>query len=210
MTDTDTVFAYQFGEAVSVSQDTMLVGAPSESVGGVATGAVYVFVRIGSVWSQQAKLTETNGLANDRFGWRVAVSGDLAVVSAPTAASAGSAYVFRRTGTTWVQQAKLVPSDSQTGNLFGSGLSTDGLTIVVGANGFHTTSGGFGAAYVFTQAGGVWTQTARLSPTGTDNPKHFGDSVVVLGNQIVVGDGHDSTVATFAGAVYVFQLTGGS
>ena len=94
-----------------------MVGAHSDAIGANADqGSAYVFVRSGTTWSQQAKLTAADGAAGDEFGCSVAISGDTAVVGARydavgANADQGSAYVFVRSGTTWSQQAKLTAAD---------------------------------------------------------------------------------------------------
>ena len=106
-----------FGISVSVSGDTAVVGAPRHAVGGkTEQGAAYVFVRNGTVWTQQQELTASDAVAFDQFGRSVAVDGNTAVISADQKAVGfnnfqGAAYVFVRSGTVWTQQQKLTASD---------------------------------------------------------------------------------------------------
>src|SRR5262249_30416606 len=149
-----------FGVAVAVSGDTVVVGAAyegSSATGGngnqadntaSSSGAAYVFVRSGGVWSQQAYIKASNTGANYIFGYAVAVSGDTLVVGAyqeasnatgvngngadNSAASAGAAYVFLRSGTTWSQQAYLKASNTNANDFFGGSVALSGDTLVVG------------------------------------------------------------------------------
>ncbi len=151
-----------FGTSVSVSGDTVVVGAQGEasSATGVngnqsnnsslQSGAAYVFVRNGATWSQQAYLKASNTGAGDGFGTSVSVSGDTVVVGAygedssttgvngnqsdNSAAYSGAAYVFVRNGATWSQQAYLKASNTGAGDGFGNSVSVSGDTVVVGAN----------------------------------------------------------------------------
>lgn len=151
---------HRFGQAVSVSGDTVVVGAyleDSNSTGvnsnqsdtnAPASGAAYVFVRTGTNWSQQAYLKASNTGINDSFGSSAAVSGDTVVVGAfgessnatgvngnpnnNSAPAAGAAYVFTRSGTSWTQQAYLKASNAEADDLFGS-VAVSGDTVVVGA-----------------------------------------------------------------------------
>src|SRR5262249_19246971 len=106
----------QFGNAVALSSDTIVVGAPSADAGAVLdVGAAYVFVRSGATWVQQARLSASDGLANDRFGGSVAIDGSTLVVGASgddtaAGANAGSIYVFTRSGVAWTEVAHLFPS----------------------------------------------------------------------------------------------------
>ena len=156
-----------FGAIIALSADasTLVVGAPAEDSATVGidgdqasnaaadAGAVYVFVRMGSTWMQQAYLKASNTGANDRFGTSVAVSADgsTIAVGAPgedsaatgidgsqasnAAASSGAVYIFARTGTTWTQQAYVKASNTGTNDEFGAALalSGDGNTLAVGA-----------------------------------------------------------------------------
>jgi hypothetical protein len=152
-----------FGRSVSVSGETVVVGAMREAsdatgIGGdeanddaYAAGAAYVFLRTGTSWSQQAYLKASNAASNDEFGTGVAVSGDTIVVGAPGEASAstqidgdqaddtayasGAAYVFVRSGGTWSQQAYLKASNSDEGWFFGGSVAVSGDRIVVAARG---------------------------------------------------------------------------
>ncbi|MBT7082093.1 MAG: hypothetical protein HN929_11640 [Chloroflexi bacterium] len=155
------------GEKIAISGDTIAVGSLYEDSNQTtitnattassdnsvsATGAVYVFVRSGTTWTQQAYLKASNAELNERFG-KVALSGDTIVVgvsaedsnqttitngttasSDNSASGAGAAYVFVRSGTTWSQQAYLKASNAGAGDQFGTSVSIFGDTIVVGAN----------------------------------------------------------------------------
>jgi len=181
-----------FGHAVAISGDTAVVGAYQEDssatgVNGNQTdntatnaGAVYVFVRNGTAWTQQAYLKASNTDAFDAFGTSVAISGDTIVVGAPwedssatgvngnqsdnSLSQAGAAYVFVRSGTTWTQQAYLkAPIQFLPMDYFGQSVAISGDTVVVGAfekdDGFTMDTG---AAYVFVRSGTTWATQATL------------------------------------------------
>ena len=106
-----------FGTTMAISGSTAVVGADAKNS---LTGAVYVFTRTGSTWSQQAELTASDGVAGDYFGSAVAISGSTVVVGAYGQNSgAGAAYVFGRLGTTWTQQAELTAADGEAPDFFG-------------------------------------------------------------------------------------------
>jgi len=220
----------RFGWAVAVSGDTLVVGVPLEDNG---NGAVYVFVRSGAMWAQQAHLQASNAVANGWFGRTVAVSGDTVIVGAANEASgSGGAYVFVRSGTTWTQQAHLQASNAGTGDNFGTFVAVSGDTVVVGApfeasnatgvngNGANNSANGAGAAYVFVRSGTTWTQQAYLKASNTDAGDRFGWTVAVSGDTLVVGAPYEDSTATGvdgdettnaagqAGAAYVFVRSG--
>jgi len=138
---------------VSVSGDTAVVGANSDSNAGFDSGSAYVFTRSGATWTEQAKLTASDAAASDSFGRSVAVSGDTAVVGAvgddDGGFTSGSAYVFTRSGATWSQQAKLTASDAAAQDFFGTSVSVSGDTAVVGADRDDDAGFDSGSAYVF-------------------------------------------------------------
>jgi hypothetical protein len=188
-----------FGTTVALSGDTALVGAFENSG---SLGAVYVFVRTGTVWTQQAKLTAANGHSSDEFGYSVSLDGDTALIGALDAANlTGAAYVFTRTGTVWAQQAELTASDGAAFDSFGVSVSLSGTTALVGARS-HASNG---AAYVFTQNGTAWTQQAKLTAADGAAFDEFGNSVALSGTTAVVGAYNN---AAALGAAYVYQQNG--
>jgi hypothetical protein len=201
----------QFGIAVSVSGDTALIGASvADTTGALAAGAVYVFVRTGTVWSQQAKLQAADGSAGDSFGGAVSLSGSVAVVGAgqadlPGNPDAGAAYVFVRHGTTWVQQAKLVAGEATDGAFGYSVAVSDDTAVVSALTGDGAGGQDTGAAYVFLRTGTVWSQQSKLSAGDGLRGEEFGTSVALSGDTVVVGAQYPLMQA---GAAYVFVRTG--
>ncbi len=144
---------HQFGRDVSVDGDLLLVGTANAE-------AVYVFRRdAAGTWNQEQKLQPAGGAATParRFGRKVSLRGDIAVIGASRdedgGAEAGAVYVFERDGFgTWSQAAKLLASDASNGSHFGSAVEHDAGTIVVGASGESSAAALAGAAYVFSPA----------------------------------------------------------
>lgn len=125
-----------------------------------------------SAVTQQAQLFASDGAGADRFGRAVAISGDTVVVGADldnigATSDQGSAYVFVRSGTTWVEQQKLTASDGAAGDFFGISVAISGETIVVGAfgHGLGSNISDQGSAYVFVRNGTTWTQQQKLAAT---------------------------------------------
>ncbi|TGM96570.1 FG-GAP repeat protein [Leptospira yasudae] len=242
-----------FGYNLAISGDTMVVGAYRESSNQTTitngptastdtsfmdSGAAYVFRNVSGNWIQEAYLKASNANTNDRFGISVAISGDTIVVGATLDGSSGSAYVFQRTGTAWVQEAVLKASNFDLGDQFGSDVAVDGDVIVVGAqwedsNQTTITNGttasvnngrsDSGAAYVFRRNTGVWTQEAYLKASNSDSGDYFGSSVSIFGDTIAIGAYQESSQSVsinggiasadnskFAsGAVYVYRRSAG-
>jgi hypothetical protein len=185
-----------FGGAVAIDGDTLVAGASRSDVsGGTDAGAAYVFVRSGTTWSQQAKLTASDRVGFDNFGSAVAIDGDTAAVGAPAdnnegGDDAGSAYVFVRSGASWTEQAKLVASDGAAAVYFGALLALSGDTLLVGAPlATHSGATQAGAAYAFTRPVGAstWTESAKLVRTAPAVGDFFGQAVALSGDGAMVG-----------------------
>lgn len=203
-----------FGGTVALSGDYAVVGAAKDDVGGnVDQGSVYVFARTNGTWVQQAKLTASDGAAGDLFGTSVSVSGDFLVVGAPgddvgVILNTGSAYIFSRNGTNWVQQAKITASDAAVGDQFGGSVSIDGSYVLVGASfddiGANTNQG---SAYVFFRNSTSWAQQAKLTTTSVTNAA-MGQSVSIQNNLAVVGAPRHSVSGVVTGAAFVYVRSG--
>ncbi|MFN8816264.1 MAG: FG-GAP repeat protein [bacterium] len=209
----------QFGYAVAIDGDTMIVGAPRDDLGANANqGSAHIYRWTGSGWTLEATLTATGGAANDNFGSSVALSGDTALVGANTDDlganfAQGSAYVFTRSGSTWTQQAQLTATDGAGGDQFGSSVALSGDTALVGAR-FDDVGANFdqGSAYIFTRSGTTWTQQAQLTATDGAANDLFGFSVALgggAGDTALVGAHSDDVGANFdQGSAYVFTRSG--
>ena len=203
-----------FGASVSVSGDTAAIGAYNKTVGSNSSqGAAYVFVRSGTSWTQQQKLTAADGAGSDEFGASVSVSGDTATIGAyggnvGSNSQQGAAYVFVRSGTSWTQQQKLTASDGAANDDFGCSVSVSGNTAAIGAWGANNEQG---AAYVFVRSGGVWSQQQKLTASDGAASDYFGNSVSVTGDTAAIGArGKTVNSNTYQGAAYVFTRNGGA
>jgi hypothetical protein len=139
--------------AVSISNDTALIGAAGDDDNGDGSGSAYVFTRTGTTWTEQAKLLTSDGITGDSFGGSVSLFDDTAIIGAggddDNGAESGSVYVFIRTNDTWAQNAKLLASDGQKGDVFGFDVALDGDTALIGAYYDDDNGPDSGSAYVF-------------------------------------------------------------
>ncbi len=222
-----------FGGVIDISGDTLVVGVPAESseatgINGnqndesaVSSGAVYVFQRNGSSWSQQAYIKASNTGGADLFGSAVSIMGDRLAVGAPGEKSAatgingdqednsigrpGAVYLFERNGGTWTQEAYVKSSNPGFGDQFGFSVDLHDDYLAVGANGESSGSmgvdgdqsddskNGAGAAYLFRKDEAGWSQQAYIKSSNPDNSDAFGNQVVVDGETMVVAAaGEDS------------------
>jgi len=203
-----------FGQSVALDNNTALIGAPGDNIGASANrGSAYVFTRSGTTWTQQANLTGADGTMDDEFGTSVALSGDTALIGAPSddvgsTLDQGSAYVFTRSGATWNQQANFVAADGTTGDQFGSGVALSGNTAVIGARFADLNlNSDQGSAYMFIRSGTTWAQRGRLTAVDGAEDDRFGWAVAFSGDTALVGAPRD-TIDAFAnqGSAYFFDV----
>jgi hypothetical protein len=218
MTPDDEVAGGAFGAQVALSADgnTALIAGQEDNV---QTGAVWVFTRSGSTWSQQGpKLTGGGAVGAAGFGHSVALSadGNTALISgAGDDQHRGAVWVFTRSGTTWTQQGqKLTVSSESPEGAFGSSvaLSSDGSTALIGG---EDQPGRAGAAWVFTRSGSIWSQGPKLTAHDEVAPAEFGFSVALSadGSTALIGGPYEKVPwigfgASEAGAAWVFTRTG--
>lgn len=178
------MFHDSFGESVSISGDTALIGNPG------APGLAYVFARAADgTWSQQARLIPADSDTH-WFGSSVSISGDTALIGARVHDNKDkAAYIFVRAGDgTWQQQAKLIPATDIPNNAHASSVALSDDMAVINSNYENIFGTVFGSAYIFVRAGdGTWKQQDELTPPDGWKRIH-GRSVAVSGNTTVIGN----------------------
>ena len=215
MTPVEPQLEAQFGYSVATEGGALAIGAPFQglpaSLFGEGDGGVYVFQQIGHSWVEQSLLKATRATPEARFGHAVALSGDTMVVGAPnegatpggpatkgTGVGAGAAYVFVREAGVWVEKSTLRASNAGTGDRFGWSVGISGDTIVVGAYSEDSDPGegsldnsqrDAGAAYIFRRSSedDEWVEEALLKAPADGAPSHFGVSVAISGDAVLVG-----------------------
>jgi len=204
----------RFGQAVSLDGEVALVGAFKHDDQGLNSGSAYVFRFDGATWVFEQELVALDGGSSDRFGWSVAVSGNVAVIGAleddDLGSNAGAAYVFRFNGVSWMQKQKLTASDGFAGDEFGTFVAIDGDLAAIGANQDDDGGAESGSAYVFRFDGVSWSQEQKLVAAGDQAGDSFGTSVAVAGERVVVGAPLEDQAGSASGAAYVFAFDGTS
>ena len=193
-----------FGYSVSISGDTIIIGAYGKDGTESGEGAVYVFIQSGGTWSQQAKLTSGNPKEGDQFGYSVSLSGDIAVIGMPGNIQRG-AYIFKRTGDNWIQHSQL-SSDDLDFYSFGCSVDISGDAIMVGDRSQHNPVSWAGAAYLFLQCGSEWIQEAKLTASDSAEHDHFGFCVSHDSKTALIGAPYKDDPEDSSGAVYAFDL----
>jgi hypothetical protein len=176
----------------------------------------------GQNWDEVIKAVASDREANDFFGFSVSIDGNKAIVGAQGEdVNTGAAYIFELNGGVWTETAKLLASDGDDDDGFGFSVSISGNKAIVGASlEDHDASGGApladaGSAYIFELSGGVWMETAKLVASDRGVNDRFALSVSINGDKAIVGafledqDASGGASLSEAGAVYVFELSGG-
>jgi len=204
----------QFGRAIAVSDNIIVVGARLHDADGSSAGAAYVFRHDGSAWNQEAKLIGTGVEAGDRFGVSVAISSNTIIVGAErdndNGDNAGAAYIYQYIAGTWTETAKLLAADGAPGDRFGDVVAVSGDYALVGAWGQDPAGAESGAAYIFHRVAGAWSQQAKLVPADAQLGDQFGRSVALDGDRAIIGAWRDDDAAPNAGSAYIFSNTGGN
>ena len=210
LTASDGAADHGFGFSVAISGDTVVAGALGDDS---FSGSAYVFVRPVGGWAgsltENAKLTASDGAANDLFGTSTAISGNVVVAGAPDADGfSGSAYVFARPVGGWAgsltENAKLTASDGAAMESFATSTAISGNVVVAGA--------AFGSsAYLFVEPVGGWagslTEDAELTASDGDPADQLGFSIAIWGNTVVAGaPSDDVNPGDAAGSAYVFSV----
>ena len=207
-----------FGGSVAISGETVVIGARGDDDHGSFSGSSYVF-RAGQggpeAWGQVAKVLPSDGAEEDYFGGSVAISGEIVVIGAlgddDHGENSGSSYVFQRDQggpEAWGQIAKLTAADGSPGDAFGSSVSIDTDTAIVGAYGADGTVVDSGAAYIFERHHGgldAWGQVAKVFASDGADLDHFGDSVDISADTAIVGAWADDDGPPRTGSASIFQ-----
>lgn len=214
LTATLPVGGLNFGAAAAISGGQLFVSSPAEDHSEVVQpGVIYVFEKdLSGVWQNVDKLTASDFAALDFLGVTLATDGDLLVAGAPFAKraglqSAGAAYVYRRVGGVWHEEARLMPDVPQASSEFGVSVAVDNGVIIVGA-GYETVDeqSQAGAAYVFEKIDGAWQQTKKLTTPKPAPTDRYGAAVGITNGVALVGAYlNDNAAGDNAGATFVYN-----
>jgi hypothetical protein len=204
-----------FGASLALFDDTLAVGAPFDAAS--VPGSVHVFVRSTEGWSLQGELHQDDESYCAQLGQSLALDGEVLLVGAWGKSDGswtqpgflrGGAYVFRRTGGSWRQEAAFQPAEVLALDRFGASVALDGEVAVVGAP-YADPLGSFsGRVWVFRHDGAAWAQEASLvAPDGSSGDR-FGTSVAVRGSTLMVGAPRADGAAPEQGVVYVYEHDG--
>jgi hypothetical protein len=202
-----------FGSALALDGDTLVIGAHGATVGAnAAQGGAYVFSNLGGTWTETIELVADDGAAFDNFGNSAVLVGDTLFVGANNAQigdnfGQGAVYAYAFDGSQWTETQKLVADDGASGANFGISLAFDGTMLLVGAPG----SGGTGAVYAFTNDGAKWVQQQRIVGDDLVSGDNFGSAIAIDAGRALIGaDVQTVDGATSRGSAYLFDFDDGA
>jgi len=205
----------RFGRGAAIWGDYAIVGAPYDDDMGEKSGSAYIYHLEDGLWHLQEKIIAPDGSPSDWFGWTVSIWEDYVLVGSQNdfveSSFNGSAFIFKRDGTDWVFQNKLVAPDPGTFDLFGLSLDIrDGLAIV-GAQENDDNGLESGSAYIYKLEGDTsWNYQAKLLPSDGMAGDGFGGSVNISEGRALVGSPYKNVNLNDDGAVYIFRNQGDS
>jgi hypothetical protein len=200
-----------FGCSVAISGDYAVVGVQDDYDAGLYSGSAHIFKRDGTAWTEQAKITASDGAEDDWFGCSVAISGDYAIVGAngddDNGLYSGSAYIFKRDGTAWIEQAKITASDGAADDEFGGSVAISGDCVVVSAPGNDGVGLESGSSYIFKHDGTAWIEQAKITASDGAADDFFGVSVAISGDYAIAGAHGDDDNGSCSGSAYIYDFT---
>jgi len=184
------------GSSISISGDYIIIGTPfSDST----KGSAYIFRKKGNNWIESQKLRSSNSIVGAYFGSSVSIYKDRAIIGALGENFwVGSAYIFKREGTTWIEEQNITASDGAALNYFGIAVSIMGEYAIVGAMGAQS-------AYIFKKENTSWLEKQKLIASDGTSRNYFGVSVLIDGDYAIVGAPGD---LVSSGAAYIFRTDG--
>lgn len=197
----------EYGRAVALDGDTLVVGAPFHDPGlpGIASGTAFVYRRANGVWTLEQQLQPTTAEPYVLFGWSADIDGDTIVVGAYGWSDFnGGIFIFERNGATWTQVARRTATAGA--DYFGETVAISGDLVVAG----HRADNSFrGAVHTFERnVGGLdnWGETGKVTADAIGD--EFGSSVAIDGDTLVVGAPYDDDKGSNSGSVDVYTRNG--
>ena len=202
----------RFGYSANINGDYAIVGAIGDDDNGSDSGSAYILKDSGGSWLQQAKLTASDGAADDRFGYSVSINGEYAAVGAiyddDKGSKSGSVYIFKRDGENWTQQVKLTAFDGAALDRFGYSVSFDSYNdfCVISAVRDDDAATDTGSIYLYERNGSTWVYKNKFTAPDANDNDYLGHSVSMTNGRIIAGAIGDNDNGSKSGSVYLFGL----
>lgn len=204
--------SFTYGASVGVSGNAVVVGAPRGEGSALNSGYAAFFQSVGGPFGPIQTMAPVNAAIGDRHGESVAAGGGYVATGAPgdatLGADSGTVFVWREQYGTLVD--RVFASDASAGDEFGSAVAIDGPVLAVAARSDDAGGTGAGSVYVFEELAPDFVESAKLLGSDTDAGDEFGAALDVEGLRLAIGAPEADGVSPGAGAVYLFELVGGT
>lgn len=181
----------RFGSSVALWNEWLAVGAPMDDEQGESSGSVQLFQWDGNNWTFRQKLTPTNGMADDQFGYRLAMDNGTLFVSAPNMdgieSDEGMVYIYQLQNETFQPLSSLQPNNLSAGSLFGFSMALEGQNLLIGGPGWEDGNGNKGGVFVYSPSLDTWQETQILTPDPMTSWLGFGKTVDIREGVACVG-----------------------
>ncbi len=210
LTASDGATGDEFGGAVAISGNAILVGADRDDNGGNDSGAVFVFRHDGVDWSEEAILDPSDAAALDRFGFAVAISDEVAFVGSifddDNGDKSGSAYAFRFDGSSWIEEDKVISSDGEANDLFGTSVAVLGDNAMIGVRWDDDFGASSGSVFLFHFDGSSWNEEAKLIPSDSDVDDRFGSALAMTEGTALISAWANDDNGNRSGSAYIYDM----
>ncbi|GAB5474322.1 MAG: hypothetical protein Mars2KO_24210 [Maribacter sp.] len=192
-----------FGSALAISENTLVVGANSTA----PSGAVFIFEKIGDIWSETGELSTIQDYFNGNFGSAIAISKNQIVVGSPSTEDGGALIFEKQANGSWEEQQRLVsPSGLNRG--YGGAVSISGNRVIVGDLSYGELEYGQGQTFVYEKNyDGTWSAVQTMNASNGYDGDYFGDALAMNDNRIVINMSVDQADT---GWLYLFHKQAGS
>jgi hypothetical protein len=197
--------------SVALDNGLLAIGAVGDSSRASMSGSVWLYRRNISQWAYETRLTPDDARPDQHFGAAVSVKGDRVLVGAPGDSSvnfSGAAYLFRRLGQSWGQQAKLINNNAAADAEFGRAVSLDSTRGLVGAPYDELNGVPVGAAYIYDISSNSVAFQAKLSPLDPEPFQLFGAATALRGDQLLIGAPYANANTANAGLAVLYRRLG--
>jgi len=209
----------KFGTSIRLENSQLIAGSPFDDDNVTSSGSAYIFNFDGINWNETDKLTASNPVSSDKFGFKVDINGNRAIISSPNSDddiagnNVGSVYVFEKDNTVWNETAYLRASDLAENDNFGIDISLSGNRILVGAYGNDDTILNSGSAYIFEYNSAImtWNTGLKLNANDPGSGDRYGGAVKIDGDKVLIGAiSNDDGNALSSGSIYSYYFNGNS
>ena len=200
----------QFGLALDLFKNQLIIGSPFKNSCGTNCGAAYIYERINGKWTETAKLVPDDLSEKDEFGITTKINNDYAFVSSikddDLGENSGSVYIYKKTNNKWNYLQKLTAFDGEAGDAFGIALEINDSLAIIGSYFDDDNGENSGSVYIYKNIDDDWQFIKKITPDDGDESDAFGSSISLNENNVLIGAYSDDDNGFFSGAAYLFSL----